>query len=433
MEDIRHFRFILEGQSFTVYTDHKPLLGALAKVSDPWTAHQCRHLAYADIQHVAGQENVAANALSQLSVSSITAPPSAEVAADLRGIAARQASCPSTRQAVESPSLQVRTCEVEGVSLLCDMSSGRLRPLVPQMDRLLVFRSIHGMAHPGIRAMHRIISARFLCPGMQKDIAAWCRDCVACQRAKVTKQPPVSVQPIPIPTRRFSHVHVDLVGPLPVSEDGFIYIMTMVDRTSRRLEAVLLKEISTASCICAFLDSWVVRFGVQETITTDRGAQFTSASWASFCSSLGTRYAMTTAYYPQANGLVERTHRQLKDVLHAQGAGVDWLAHLPCVLLGLRAVPKEISGVSSAKAILGQPLVLPGSGTSWRENMPPPTCQPRTYAEAVSGPPDRKLQRAQMVNVKTGGCGPPLAPAYSGPYRVVRPGYKYLLVEVGGR
>jgi hypothetical protein len=35
VEGINHFQFILKGRSFTVYTDHKPLVGALARVSDP--------------------------------------------------------------------------------------------------------------------------------------------------------------------------------------------------------------------------------------------------------------------------------------------------------------------------------------------------------------------------------------------------------------
>ncbi len=135
-------------------------MGALARVLDPWTACQCRHLAYvaeftANIRHVSGQENVVADALSRPPVSSITAPSSSNVVADLRGIAARQTSCPDMLQSVNSPSLQVRACEVEGVSLFCDVSTGRLRPLVPQVDRLLVFRSIHGVAHPGIRATRR--------------------------------------------------------------------------------------------------------------------------------------------------------------------------------------------------------------------------------------------------------------------------------------
>jgi len=37
---IRHFRFMLEGRSFTLYTDHKPLTHALSCVSDPWSGRQ---------------------------------------------------------------------------------------------------------------------------------------------------------------------------------------------------------------------------------------------------------------------------------------------------------------------------------------------------------------------------------------------------------
>ncbi len=105
---------------------------------------------------------------------------------------------------------------------------------------------------------------------------------------------------------------MDLVGPLPASEDGYLYILTMVDRTTHWLEAVPLKNMSASLCVETFLSSWVARFGVPETLTSDRGTQFSSAAWAAFCSKLGTRHVMTMAYHPQANGLVERTHRQLK-------------------------------------------------------------------------------------------------------------------------
>jgi cleavage and polyadenylation specificity factor subunit 1 len=37
---IRHFRWSLEGHDFILYTDHKPLTQALARVSDPWTLRQ---------------------------------------------------------------------------------------------------------------------------------------------------------------------------------------------------------------------------------------------------------------------------------------------------------------------------------------------------------------------------------------------------------
>ncbi len=254
---IKHFRFILEGRVFTIYTDHKPLVGALARSSDPWTARQCRHLAYvaeftSHIQHVPGEDSVVADALSRPPHSSVAAvqtasssPSAAEspVIVDLRGIAARQATCSSTQEAIRLPSLQVERRDVDGVLLWCDLSSGRARLLVPAADRELVFQAIHGLSHPGIRATRRLLAARFLWPGMNKDIAGWCRDCVRCQRAKVTKQPAAPLQPIAIPRRRFSHVHVDLVGLLPVAATGETYLFTIIDRTSRWLEVATLREM----------------------------------------------------------------------------------------------------------------------------------------------------------------------------------------------
>jgi hypothetical protein len=80
-----------------------------------------------------------------------------------------------------------------------------------------------------IRATRRLISARFVWRGMAKDINAWCRDCQTCQRGKVTKQPAAPLQKFPVPSKRFSHVHVDLVGPLPSSEDGHVYIFTIIN------------------------------------------------------------------------------------------------------------------------------------------------------------------------------------------------------------
>ena len=43
----------------------------------------------------------------------------------------------------------------------------------------------------------------------------------------------------------------------------------------------------------------------------------------------------TTAYHPQANGIVERFHRQLKAALKARLVGPAWVDELPLVLLGL--------------------------------------------------------------------------------------------------
>ena len=115
--------------------------------------------------------------------------------------------------------------------------------------------------------------------------------------------------------------------------------------------------------------------------------------------------------------MVERAHRQLKDALRAHEAGADWPDHLAWVLLGLRAAPKESSGLSSAQLVFGQPLILPGElkdvheappdlfNSLLQSPEPPPTCQPRTYVDVASSPPQVPvhLQQARFVYIRRGG------------------------------
>jgi transposase InsO family protein len=75
---------------------------------------------------------------------------------------------------------------------------------------------------------------------------------------------------------------------------------------------------------------------------------------------MGILHTMTTAYHPQANGLVERLHRRLKEALKARLAAATWPEHLPWVLLGIRSAPRDDSGISAAELVYGAPLCLPG-------------------------------------------------------------------------
>ena len=89
---VRHFRHILEGRSFQVFTDHKPLVDALHKRSDPWTGRQQRQLSFVsefnlEIHHISGKINVTADCLSRASVGAVQ---SAHLGVDLAELSAAQ-------------------------------------------------------------------------------------------------------------------------------------------------------------------------------------------------------------------------------------------------------------------------------------------------------------------------------------------------------
>ncbi len=327
---------------------------------------------------------------------------------------------------------------MDGARLWCDESTGTLRPIIPPGQREAIFHHVHGLAHAGIRATCRMISSRFVWPGLAANVKEWCQNCSDCQRAKVTQQEKTPVKKMPIPGTRFSHVHVDIVGPLPVSRAGFRYLLTMIDRSTRWVEAIPLHNITAELVLDTFVAEWVARFGLPRQVTTDRGTQFTSGTWGAWCSRMGVEHITTTAFHPQSNGMVERLHRQLKDALRARSAGVAWQENLPWVLLGIRAAPKDESSISSAEATLGQRLVVPGQlHVGEEESLHVPLehgvipATKRSYAEVVAA--QSKLESAEWVYVKRGGPGTPLANNYTGPYKVLARGPKVFDLQVGER
>ena len=193
---------------------------------------------------------------------------------------------------------------------------------------------------------------------MAGDVGLWSRSCLRCRQSKVQTHVKSSVPSIPVPGRRFSHIYLDLVGPLPSSQ-GFSYILTMIDRTSRWSEAVPLSSITAESCARAFISSWVLRFGVPALLTSDRGAQFTSSVWSEVCSVLRITRIQTTSFHSQSNGIIERFHRSWKSALGARMAGSDRFSQLSLVMLGLRTALKDDSRFSPAEAVYGTHLSLP--------------------------------------------------------------------------
>ncbi|BHF86038.1 hypothetical protein SprV_ctg2602921700 [Sparganum proliferum] len=375
---VRHFRHLLEGRDFTIFTDHKPLTFALRSHTDKLNPREIRQLDYisqfsSDIRQIDGSRNEVADALSRPSIAHLQLSPGidlAEMAAEQRRVGSP---CDEDVSGLQLQDLPLTT---GNGTILCDVSTPSHRPFVPPSLRRKVFSSLHNLSHHGSRATDKLLSDRFVWPGMHKDLKTWTRACLGCQRSKIQRHNKAPIDTFPGPGARFSHVHLDIVGPLPLS-NGCSYLLTCVDRLTRWPEAIPLPDIAVPTVVKAFLSRWVAIFGAPSTITTDRGAQFESNLFQSLLSFLGCTRIRTTAYHPAANGMVERFHRQLKASLRAAADPENWTDHLPLVLLGIRSALKPDLDCSAAELVFGATVRLPGEMIS-----PTP---PAVYADTFSG------------------------------------------------
>nr|VZI13282.1 unnamed protein product [Spirometra erinaceieuropaei] len=322
---VRHFRHLLGGREFSIFPDHKPLTVAMRSHSDKLNPREIRHLDHisqftSGILQIDGSRNEVVDALSRPSIAHLQLSRGVDLAeiADEQ----RRVGSPCVED-VSGLQLQELPLTTGNGAILCDVST---LPIV------------HLCYHPSAAKVH-------------KDLKAWTQACIACQRSKVQRHSTAPIGTLPGPGARFSHVHLDIAGPLPLSS-GCSYLLTCVDRFTRWPEAIPLPDIAAPTVFKAFLSRWVAIFGAPSTITTDRGAQFESNLFQSFLYFLGCTRIRTTTYHPAANGMVERFHRQLKASLRLRRSGE------------LNRPPPPNLDCAAAEIVFGATIRLPGEMTS---------------------------------------------------------------------
>ena len=85
------------------------------------------------------------------------------------------------RTAVSGLRLEDIKLDSTGAMLLCDVSTGQPRPVVPGSWRRQVFDAMRGLAHHGRRPLQQLVAEKSVWHGLTKDVGDWARACVVCQ------------------------------------------------------------------------------------------------------------------------------------------------------------------------------------------------------------------------------------------------------------
>ncbi|KAL3693385.1 hypothetical protein R1sor_007036 [Riccia sorocarpa] len=173
--------------------------------------------------------------------------------------------------------------------------------------------------HVGIEKTLEALQRVFYWPRMKEDVVMYVRSCGECQQIKASNQAPAGLlQPLPIPSKRWEHVSMDLVCELPTTSSGYDSIVVFVDKLSKMIHMCpTRKDVAAPELAQLYLQNVVKHHGLSRVLITDRGTQFTSLFWRTLFGLFKTKLALSTAYHPQTDGQTERANRTIEDMLRA--------------------------------------------------------------------------------------------------------------------
>ena len=142
------------------------------------------------------------------------------------------------------------------------------RVVVPSALHEAVLRELHE-SHQGVSRMKALARSHVWWPGIDKDIEALAKSCPNCLEVK-SAPPGVILHPWVWPSRPWSRVHIDFVGPI----FGKMYFVLM-DAHSKWPEAWEMASTSSTKTI-AVLNHLFSCYGFPDQVVLDNGPQFTS-------------------------------------------------------------------------------------------------------------------------------------------------------------
>jgi hypothetical protein len=317
----KYFRQYLYGRTFTVVTDHRPLTWIFS-VKDPSSRLLRWRLKLEEYQYEVvykkGSNNTNADALSRIHV--------AENCTD----------------------------------------SHDDKPGLTKEEKLKIFQEMHDKPIGGHLGMNRTYDRLKLFtswPGMKQELEEYVKQCEICQKNKITQNKTrMPMKITTIPEIVWEKCALDIVGPLNLTLDGNRYVLTFQDELSKYTLAIPIEHQDAATIARVFVEEVILKFGIPQMILTDQGSNFMSEVFTNVCKLLKIKKIKCTAYHPESNGALERTHRVLVEylrcfILEDQS---NWDKWLPYATFVFNTTPHTSTGFTPHELMFGRKPNIPG-------------------------------------------------------------------------
>lgn len=314
----KHFRPYLLGRKFQVITDHKGLVW-IFNVKDPSSRLMRWRLLLEEyeyeVQYRAGKKNCNADSLS--------------------------------RYPVECLSVDIEQIDKD--------------------RKLKIINEMHNCpvgGHQGVQRTVERIKLYITWPGLEQDVTEYVRKCKICQISKESNHKiKQRLEITDTHDRPWIKIYLDIVGPLPQTENDNKYILTCQDNLSKYVIVIPIKNQTVEEVTDAFVNKVILIYGIPNYIVTDQGTNFMSDMFKKICKLFKIEKIHTAAYHPESNGALERTHKTLVTYLRCfcDPKTPDWDKWLPFASFTYNTTPHTSTKFSPYEILYGRKCNIPGT------------------------------------------------------------------------
>lgn len=236
-------------------------------------------------------------------------------------------------------------------------------------DILKILEENHSLPHSGhfgFLKTYEKIKSKYYWPSMKEDIKRFIQTCSSCQENKLVrikhKEPMVITD---ISTEKFQKIALDIVGPFPLTESGNKYLLTIQDNLTKYSQAYPIPNQEAETVARTFVNEFVCKFALPEEILTDQGTNFMSNLFKSIAKLFKIKHIQTTAYHPESNGALERTHHTLTEYLkhYINNKQTDWDQWIPMATFAFNTTVHSSTKFTPYELVFGIQPNLPTSIT----------------------------------------------------------------------